>query len=326
MARGYLNRPALTVQNFLPDCFSNRPEPACTGQATSPAGEPTVAWKFWDVSITRSSYAGSALNWERSRSFSPGMGRCNRQRLSYGRTSLAWRRLVAYVVLEPETPPESLDLRRYVKEQLPEYMIPSAFVILDGLPLTRTAKSIAGRCRHQQQSEGAAARSLSLRRARSKNCWPESDRGCFLEQVGIEDNFFELGGHLLLATRVISQVLAMRSRSSCPSRSLFPKGRPWPNLGRGSRGSRLENRRSRSRSWRDAPRDSVLPLSFAQERLWFFDQLEPASAVYNIPCIPPPRPVAYTASRAESARDCAPARSVANGLRECERPTPPSGP
>ena len=193
-------------------------------------------------------------------------------------------RLVAYVVLEPETPPDSLDLRRYVKEQLPEYMIPSAFVILDGLPLTpsgkvdrralpapdnsqrvRPPKFVAPRSPVEELLAGIWTRVLSV------------------EQVGIEDNFFELGGHSLLATRVISQVrdaLAIE----LPVRSLF-EGPTVAELGAHIEGFSSREPAESIPILARAPRDSVLPLSFAQERLWFFDQLEPASAVYNIPYI-----------------------------------------
>ena len=98
-----------------------------------------------------------------------------------------------------------------------------------------------------------------------------------VERVGRDDNFFELGGHSLLAVRVVSRVrqaLGVESR-----RATCSSGRCWRTSRAGWRRPRGRRRR-RSRPW---TRGGPLPLSFAQQRLWFLEQLEGASAAYHIP-------------------------------------------
>ena len=105
-----------------------------------------------------------------------------------------------------------------------------------------------------------------------------------VERVGIDDNFFELGGHSLLATQVVSRLRGALA-SSCPLRALFEA----PDVAelaealtrRAGRGAAPKAPCSPPATSGSPPRDQPLPLSFAQQRLWFLDQLEP-SATYNI--------------------------------------------
>src|SRR5262249_26799775 len=102
-----------------------------------------------------------------------------------------------------------------------------------------------------------------------------------LEGVGVEENFFELGGHSLLATQVVSrlrQVLGVELEV----RGLFEE----PTIG--GLGREIEQRKGSGRRvaapvMEAASRDRELPLSYAQQRLWFIDQLEPGRATYNVP-------------------------------------------
>src|SRR5205823_1838371 len=100
-----------------------------------------------------------------------------------------------------------------------------------------------------------------------------------IDRVGIHDGFFELGGHSLLATQVAAQVRE-RLGVELPLREVFEE----PTIA--SLAARVETARESAPPLAPippAPRDEPLPLSFAQERLWFLDQLEPGSAFYNIP-------------------------------------------
>lgn len=117
------------------------------------------------------------------------------------------KRLVAYVILEQEQVHTTSELRRFLKEKLPEYMVPSAFILLDKLPLTpngkvdRLALPAPDGIRPELEETFVAPRNaieevLAL-------IWSEVLR---VEQVGIYDNFFELGGHSLLATQVLSRL------------------------------------------------------------------------------------------------------------------------
>ena len=115
------------------------------------------------------------------------------------------KRLVGYVV--PHQAPTVGELRRFLKEQLPDYMVPSAFVMLEALPLTPNGK-IDRRALPAPDSTGIESESIFVAsrtpvEAALVGIWAEVLK---LERVGIQDNFFDLGGHSLLATQVISRV------------------------------------------------------------------------------------------------------------------------
>ena len=156
-------------------------------------------------------------------------------------------------------------------------MVPAAYVRLDALPLTPNGKldrkalpapdDDAFARQAYEPPQGPVEQALA-------DIWAEL---LGLERVGRHDNFFELGGHSLLAVRMISRLQAAMA-SALSVVSLFTS----PTL------ADLALEIGRSEPQQQAPmvqipRDGVLPLSFAQERLWFLDQLEGASSTYNIP-------------------------------------------
>ena len=98
------------------------------------------------------------------------------------------------------------------------------------------------------------------------------------DKVGIHDNFFDLGGHSLLATQLVSKLRAVFS-AEVPLRTLFEA----PSIA--ALAQRIEQARTRDLAPAMVPvgRDGALPLSYAQQRLWFLDQFEPGQAAYNIP-------------------------------------------
>jgi acyl carrier protein len=131
------------------------------------------------------------------------------------------KRLVAYVVASHEPTPTFSELRSFLKEKLPEYMIPSAFVFLDLLPLTPNGK-VDRRAlpvpdeRRPYIDESFAAPRNAVEEALAE-IWAEVLR---IEKVGIQDNFFELGGHSLLAVQIISRIREV-FEVELPLRSLF---------------------------------------------------------------------------------------------------------
>ena len=117
------------------------------------------------------------------------------------------KRLVAYIVSNQQPAPSTNDLRSFLKQKLPEYMLPTAFVFLDSLPLTPNGKVDRGSLPPPDQSSAALEQSYVAARTPEEEkltkIWAQVLK---LDRVGIYDNFFDLGGHSLLATQVMSRI------------------------------------------------------------------------------------------------------------------------
>jgi amino acid adenylation domain-containing protein len=173
-------------------------------------------------------------------------------------------------------------LRRFLETRLPEYMLPAAFVLLDALPLTPSGKLDRRALPSPDHARPEQAQALVAPRTPAEevlvSIWA-SVLG--VEQVGIHDNFFALGGHSLLATQVIARVRES-FQVALPLRALFEA----PTV------AGLAAHIATARRATPAPplpplvpvaRTGPLPLSFAQQRLWFLDQLVPGNPFYTIP-------------------------------------------
>ncbi|HEX6292480.1 MAG TPA: amino acid adenylation domain-containing protein [Herpetosiphonaceae bacterium] len=179
--------------------------------------------------------------------------------------------------LEPGT--WNLELRAYLKEQLPDYMVPSAFVFLDALPLSPNGKVDRKALPAPQPETNERAEVLAAPRTPIEELlagiWADV---LGMERVGIHDNFFELGGHSLLATQVLSRVRAAID-VTLPLRELFEAPTVAGMAARVAAARQVWN----PPPLRPAAREDAIPLSFAQQRLWFLDQLQPHSPFYNVP-------------------------------------------
>ncbi|MEC4812177.1 MAG: amino acid adenylation domain-containing protein [Scytonema sp. PMC 1069.18] len=190
--------------------------------------------------------------------------------------------LVAYFVPHSEqVPPNPSELRGFLQDKLPDYMIPSAFVLLDTMPLNPNGKVDRRALPAPDISHFSAVNNFVAPRTPTEEVlatiWTEV---LGLEQVGINDNFFELGGHSLLATRVISRVRQTFSVEIAVQR-LF-ESPTIAGLASAIASTQNQSHEEYQAIIRVANRQSV-PLSFAQQRLWFLEQLEPNSATYHIP-------------------------------------------
>ena len=173
-------------------------------------------------------------------------------------------------------------LRSFLKERLPEYMVPSAFVLLEALPIAPSGKvdrkALPAPDLSQLQPQGTFVTASTPVEEVLAGIWAEV---LSLEKVGVRDNFFELGGHSLLATRVISQVRQV-FKLEIPLRRLFES----PTVAELAKDIETA---SKTGLGLEAPpidrisREGDLPLSFAQQRLWFLAQLEPDNPLYNSP-------------------------------------------
>ncbi|MFF2775410.1 amino acid adenylation domain-containing protein [Streptomyces sp. NPDC058052] len=182
------------------------------------------------------------------------------------------RRLVAYVVpARPGTAPAGL--RAHLAARLPDAMVPSAFTVLDALPLTPNGKLDRRALPVPDMASGAAHRAPRTPRE-------EILCGLFAEllglaDVGADDGFFDLGGHSLLAARLITRVRAALG-VEMTVRDLFQAPTP------AGLADRLDSAARARHALRPAPRPEAPPLSFAQQRLWFFSRVE-NSPLYNVP-------------------------------------------
>ncbi len=221
MARGYLNRPELTSEKFIPNSFSDEP-----GALFYRTGD--LARYLPDGNIE---FLGRIDHQVKVRGFRIELGEIESalgQHPAVRETAVIAReeqrdnkRLVAYVVFDQNAAILTTELRSFLKEKLPDYMIPSAFVALDSLPLTPSGK-VDRMALPAPDSErpGAENSYVSPRTPIEKvlaGIWCEIFG---LNRVGVHDNFFELGGHSLLATQVMSRLRKV-FEVEIPLRTLF---------------------------------------------------------------------------------------------------------
>ncbi|MGZ4111686.1 MAG: amino acid adenylation domain-containing protein, partial [Tumebacillaceae bacterium] len=189
------------------------------------------------------------------------------------------KRLVAYLVAKEEAPSVQ-ELREYLKGKLPEYMVPSAFVVLDALPLTpngkvdRRALPEPGRERPELSVEFVAPQTPLEKELAA--IWIDlfgSDR------IGVNDNFFELGGHSLLATQLGSR-LRERFQVEIPLYHLFRNATVTGLAQLIEEYAGQEDDMQQLPDIKPVSRDVEIPLSFSQERVWFVEQLNPFNKAY----------------------------------------------
>ena len=189
------------------------------------------------------------------------------------------RRLVAYFVAN-DAPPSVTELRAFMSGQLPDYVVPSAFVKLDALPLSangkvnRSALPDTDNARPELVAAYVAPRTASEKRL--SDIWSEVLR---IERIGRHDNFFEMGGNSLLATLVCSRVRKML-KIEVPPRLLFE----YPTVA--LMADAIETAAAATpeavNPCQTAERNGNAPLSFPQQQFWLLDQAEPNSSHYNV--------------------------------------------
>ncbi|RYZ42991.1 MAG: non-ribosomal peptide synthetase, partial [Myxococcaceae bacterium] len=278
LARGYLGQPALTAERFLPDGFSGE-----AGSRLYRTGD-LVRWGE-DGEVE---YVGRRDGQVKVRGMRLEVGEVEgvlgthpgvKQAAVVAKKDATGTKLWAYVVGDVET----AALREWLRERVPEHMVPTAYGTLEALPLTSSGK--VDRSKLPALTAEATPRAHVFTAPRTPveqliaDQWAELLK---VERVGLTDNFFDLGGHSLIGTQVVSRLRELFG-VELPLQQIFDA--PTVEL----LAARVEGIRARSEGASAMPpvssvsRAGELPLSFAQQRLWFLDRLEPGSPLYNVP-------------------------------------------
>ncbi|MEU4770244.1 amino acid adenylation domain-containing protein [Actinosynnema sp. NPDC023794] len=261
VARGYVRAPGMTAERFVADPFgAGGGRLYRTGDVVrwTPAGELEFLGRG-DGQVKLRGFRVELGEVEAVLADCPGV--------SQAVVVLRDDTLVAYVVAD-----DVAGLRERCAAVLPDYMVPSAFVRLDALPLTPNKK--LDRSALPAPVLGASAGREAGTPAEEILCGLMAEV-LGVDRVGVDDSFFDLGGHSLLATRLVSRIRTVFA-VELPVRAVFDAPTPAALAGRTHAAARARTRLRRR------PRPAVVPLSAAQQRLWFLNRLEPAGS-YTIP-------------------------------------------
>jgi amino acid adenylation domain-containing protein len=274
VARGYLNRPELTAERFVPDQSEPGGRLYRTGDLARwrPDGNLEFLGRM-DFQVKIRGFRIEPGEIEVVLRQHPGIRDVAVVAREHGGGEE--KRLVAYIVGEAEAG----ELRRFLRSKLPDYMTPAAFVFLDALPLSANGKLDR---KALPAPDYASAHGVIVPRTpleqRLARAWQEI---LGVESVGVLDNFFELGGHSLLAIRLVSR-LREEITLELPLREVF-ESRNLEALAARIEAIQAAGGQEAAPGIRPVPRGENLLLSFAQQRLWFLDQIAPGSSAYNIP-------------------------------------------
>jgi amino acid adenylation domain-containing protein len=281
LARGYQNRAELTAERFVPDSLGRR-----AGGRLYRTGDGGRYREDGEIE-----YLGRADHQVKVRGFRIELGEVEASLMHQGSVEQAvvvvredvggHKQLVAYVVAKDGRQVNTAELNRRLRERLPDYMVPSFYQVLNQIPLTANGKidrgKLPGLHAGYRPSEEEMVKPRTPVEEMVAGIWKERLR---LDEVGVYDNFFMSGGHSLLATQVISRLksvfkveLALRSLFEAPTiAGLARRVEAQMKAGHGLQAPAIER----------VERGRGLPLSFAQQRLWFFNQMNPESRIYNI--------------------------------------------
>ncbi|QLE40070.1 amino acid adenylation domain-containing protein [Nostoc sp. C052] len=311
LARGYLNRPELTKEKFIPNPFEGAEgrgagEQRGKGQTDSsffspvphinrqsPIPNPRL-YKTGDLARFLADgnieFIGRIDNQVKIRGFRIELGEIEallsqhsdvQQAVVIVREDIPGdKRLVAYIVPKQKLEVSTANLKCFLQEKLPDYMIPAVFVILDSLPLTPNGKvdrrNLPGCDRTRPNLEEIFVAPRNPIEEKLAVIWAAL---LALEQIGVNDNFFQLGGHSLIATQILSRVREV-FQVELSFHHIFDK----PTIAGLAQIIALHSQREQQLQCptiQRIEREGLLPVSFAQERVYFIQQLAPESIAYQ---------------------------------------------
>ena len=281
LARGYLARPDLTAEKFVPNPFGHDGQRMYrTGDLARwlPDGQiDFIGRRDHQVKIRGCRVEPGAVE----AALSSCRGVQDAAVVVREGRGAAETRLAGYVVLQSSAIAMPGDIRAELRTKLPDYMVPATIAIVGALPWTASGKVNRAALQRESATSTPPTDYVPPRTDNERilsDIWADV---LSVDRVGIEDNFFDLGGHSLLATQITARVrraigrsLDLRDVFEAPT--VMDLARRLDVSGRGAGG---ESPVPIDR----VPRGAPLPLSFAQQRLWFLDQLEGQTAAYNMP-------------------------------------------
>ncbi|WP_280489117.1 non-ribosomal peptide synthetase, partial [Nocardia carnea] len=272
VARGYLSRPDLTAARFIANPFRAGERMYRTGDVVrwSPDGELEYLGRS-DFQVKLHGLRIEPGEIEHALTELDSVAQAVVVMRSHTRTG---DHLVAYVVPAGGRVIDTEELRAHLRDQLPSYMVPSAFVVLDAFPLNSSGK-LDQKALPEPTFEARVFRAPSTPIEEIvANTFAEV---LGVERVGADDDFFELGGNSLVATQVAARIGAALN-VSVPVRALFEA----PTVT--ALAIRVEQAGESARPALVAgPRPDRIPLSYAQQRMWFLNQYDTSSVAYNLP-------------------------------------------
>ncbi|MFI6447709.1 amino acid adenylation domain-containing protein [Kitasatospora sp. NPDC050543] len=269
LARGYLGRAGLTAERFVADPYGP------PGSRMYRTGD-LARWGSGGVI----DYLGRVDHQVKVRGFRVELGEIEAELAAVDGVAQAVavvredrpgdRRLVGYVIGDAEP----AAVRRALAERLPEYLVPSAVVVLEAFPLNANGK--LDRKALPAPASGAGGGGRAARDAREELLCALFAEVLGIERAGVRDNFFELGGHSLLATRLVSRIRSAFG-AELGVRALFDA--PTPE----ALALRLDGAAAARAALGPLPRPERTPLSHGQQRLWFLGRMEENPATHHIP-------------------------------------------
>ncbi len=282
IARGYLNNPAMTAEKFLPNSFGD-----LHGERIYRTGDAAKYLKDGNVE-----FIGRIDNQIKIRGFRVELGEIEAELIKLPGIKSAVvtvvysnniQKLAAYVIAG-NSELDRFSLREQLLARLPEYMIPSAFVVLEKFPLSSNGK-IDRKLLPPPDSDELQGELENLYVA-PKNSLEENITAIWkdvldIDGIGIRHNFFVIGGHSLLATQIISRIKD-EYNIELPLRKLF-EDPTIEGLAKEVQKIMHEKNKIEIMPITAIQNKENIPLSFAQQRIWFLNEMEPGSPYYNIP-------------------------------------------
>ena len=298
LARGYLNRPALTAARFTANPFSTESDSLLyrTGDLARYRSDGTIELLGrTDRQVKIQGYRIESGEIESGLNQHPGVKEslvviadgdlvnADNQKSEIEKPK-SNKRLIGYVVLNEPTALTVTELRNFLKERLPQYMVPSVFVFMTALPLTPNGKIDHKSLPAPDGARPEMAQGFEAPRTEIEELVAQTWQQVLkLDRIGIDDNFFEIGGYSILAIQIVSRLCDAFNRE-IGVRSLFEKPTVAALAGEIEALVRYGSA-PQFPPVMPVPRNRFLPLSMSQEQMWRLDKVIPGTHFFNMPYV-----------------------------------------